>query len=1408
MRTGRRDNSVVLRPLLVTLTLLASLVAVQPAALAQPTPTIAGDLTCDNVFGHDFAANGLVDITVKDAPAGNVAFAGSAPTDGTGHFDRNCDLDGVDLVPGMEITVTDGVATKVLELVGITIDDVDLTTDVVSGTAPADAPVNVSVHQGSDSAELGVVADTSGNWTADFAGTFDIDGGTGVNADTADGDGDSTFVEVRGRSIHAHLHPDRGVGGNHFTPDDSVTVEIFEAPGGTLLFGPQSFPTDGQGTFFVEPHEHGVPLAPGNVVTATDDAAPITKELVLVTLSIDAVDYDLDTVSGTADPGADVFVQVSAGANLQVTADGSGSWTADFGAEGVDITVSDSIHSFVADTDGDATHANVSPPTFRAFADDHNLDGFGFTADDSVTVQIFDAPGGSSLFGPQSFPTDEHGNFFVAPDAHGVSLDPGYFLTATDDTRAITKELTLVAVTFDPLDADTDTASGTAPPNAEVFVDVFGHEGGSGASLAVTADGDGNWVADFGAEGFDVTGNMGGVAQVNDDDGDGSAASSSVPVPPAFQAFLNSGQKIAGFNFTPDDSVTVEILDAPGGTSLFGPAPAPTDEGGSFEVAGEEHGVDIVPGTFVSVTDDTSGVTKELTLVNVTWDSTDFDADTVSGTAPANADVSVVVFDPDEEDAQSELTVTADGDGNWVADFGAESFDITAGSRGFAEVFDTDGDASAADAPEPPHIRIAFGHQFYGCCDIAFAFAIVANGSGFTPDSPVTVELYDAPEGTLLSSDTVTTDGEGSFGCGCGPPFDQLAVPGTHVVVTDPATGIVKDITLAQVTFDVLDPGTDTGSGTAPPDAEIQLEVFSSGEFFFLQTVADQDGNWSIDFAAEGIDIVPHAHATALIYESDGDSSGASTFPLLIDARLTRDIVRAAPLTPNSSVEVSILDGPGGASLYDDDTIATDASGLLHLTADVHGVDLVAGMHVEVTDTDAAITKALTLAPMSITVDALADTASGTAPPDSTFGVGFQFEEGVTGVEAVADGDGNWFVQLDSDIHLDWTGYASIPDDDGDLTFAQDAVSAESAIQNLMDAVSALVDDGKLASKDAAKLLDMLQKARDSLQQSDTAGAVKQLEKFVKEVESLAKWGKIAADDGNRLIDGANEILAHLQGLPLRRDGILISDSGGVLHFLSRRTGRVTEFHHFAQPGNFDIQYLSPTEIVVANLEQSRIEQLNLGTRELTTLAEGAPLENPIGVALGPDGVYYIADHDGAVFAYDVVTDTVNLLADQGPEGEGFASPDGIVVDDKGRVVFTDHAGRIYRITPSTGSIELLATIPDAALNGVVLDSKGNLIVAAHDASGPGSAGAVYRVSSTNGAVTTLFEGGVLRDPEDVAVDGNGNIYVLDSDFQGAFGDRNPAVYVLPGGSGPPETLAAAADGDPLTGDLVDLLLT
>lgn len=266
---------------------------------------------------------------------------------------------------------------------------------------------------------------------------------------------------------------------------------------------------------------------------------------------------------------------------------------------------------------------------------------------------------------------------------------------------------------------------------------------------------------------------------------------------------------------------------------------------------------------------------------------------------------------------------------------------------------------------------------------------------------------------------------------------------------------------------------------------------------------------------------------------------------------------------------------------------------------------------------------------------------------------------------------------------------------------------------------------------------------------------------------------------------------------------IIISDATGILWALNVETKETYKYHQFDESfwgGNFDIQYIGPKKLLIANYGCHCIGEFDLRTKELSIITDSL-LSSPIGVSVSPRGYYYIADHDGFVLSYDLKTEIFEILADSGPNGETFDMPDGIVEDKKGRVIMTDHSGRIYRITPKDKSIEIIAYLEGYSLNGVILTNKGQLIVASHNPP------AIFKVDPDTGEYLNLYEGDPgdpLRNPEDIAIDSKGNMYILDSDFMHLYEDFSPGIYVLGKGSSQLNTLYT---GEPFQG-VVDLLIT
>ncbi|MCH8064893.1 MAG: hypothetical protein IIC90_03580 [Chloroflexi bacterium] len=259
---------------------------------------------------------------------------------------------------------------------------------------------------------------------------------------------------------------------------------------------------------------------------------------------------------------------------------------------------------------------------------------------------------------------------------------------------------------------------------------------------------------------------------------------------------------------------------------------------------------------------------------------------------------------------------------------------------------------------------------------------------------------------------------------------------------------------------------------------------------------------------------------------------------------------------------------------------------------------------------------------------------------------------------------------------------------------------------------------------------------------------------------------------------------------------LLISDTGGLWTF-DVQTGQLRE-HRLPFGGNFDIQFIGPERIIIANIERAEIWELDLSTGNLTLVTNDPLMRSPIGLAVDPSGggTYYIADHQGGVLAYDVQANTMRVVI--GPSVVGGA-PDGIALDQAGRILLTNHSGILFRISPDGALVEEVADVGPFGLNGIVV-TPGGQVIAASTFVTP----AVLSIDPATGNFSVLHQGPPFRNPEDVAIAPNGDIYISDTDFGHNFPDFVPALYLIPAGTSTLETLCA---GGPL-GDIVDILIT
>ncbi len=213
--------------------LLAAMLAVGPltTAGAQGTPSIKGSINSDWIASETGGFGPSVDIQVRTS-GGALKSSFTVSTDGGGGFFAQGEQVQADLMPGDVITATDGTTTRVLTLVTLTFDVLERFSNLASGTAPPGAMVQVGI--GGAPQAFVVVADGSGNWTANFdqegpngEPRFDIPAASGSSAEVFEPDGDVTFVDG---PFEASIPTCNGVPGTIFGTSGRDVIEGTDGP--------------------------------------------------------------------------------------------------------------------------------------------------------------------------------------------------------------------------------------------------------------------------------------------------------------------------------------------------------------------------------------------------------------------------------------------------------------------------------------------------------------------------------------------------------------------------------------------------------------------------------------------------------------------------------------------------------------------------------------------------------------------------------------------------------------------------------------------------------------------------------------------------------------------------------------------------------------------------------------------------------------------------------------------------------------------------------------------------------------------------------------------------------------------------------------------------------------------------
>jgi hypothetical protein len=344
-----------------------------------PNPNFGARPDEERVEGFQWPLGATVTITIDDpaTPLLNPDFtgqgtAGVAPWNPNETWFELYFTGQYDLKPGDLVTFTHGDIIKTHTVTSLTFTSINPVTDIVSGTTDTAGSVdlwicwedgcvnrNEPVTNGIWSANFGIPGDE--NWEQ---GTYDIQFGTNGDSAQWDDDGDGTMVGWRlpDYTLHAvPTHPE--VHGHDWPSGANVTLTIDDdtnPDNGVLYTRTKNADDDPWCGYPCFDLAGAFNLQVGQYVTMTDGV--ITKTVHVSTLKIMFVDYANDKLSGVADPGSDVMVNIWSqdGKARHTVADANGRWMVDFSVFGdedfeqftTDITRDDNGRAIQLNPDG------------------------------------------------------------------------------------------------------------------------------------------------------------------------------------------------------------------------------------------------------------------------------------------------------------------------------------------------------------------------------------------------------------------------------------------------------------------------------------------------------------------------------------------------------------------------------------------------------------------------------------------------------------------------------------------------------------------------------------------------------------------------------------------------------------------------------------------------------------------------------------------------------------------------------------------------------------------------------------------------------------------------------------------------------------------------------------------------
>ncbi|MDP3386881.1 MAG: dockerin type I repeat-containing protein [Eubacteriales bacterium] len=419
--------------------------------------------------------------------------------------------EGLQIDPGDRIELSSGELTRSVTVTELSVSEVNIQTDTVTGTSNDPSPVHVKIFD-EELENIRYSEIEEGGWIVDFSeATSDYDAydltslDFGVAVQT-DEDGDCTAIRWRSEHLpNLHVFPSGkyvGFSGNG-TPGLYCTLTLYDSSD-VVKF---------EDTFIYMPNMQYVGLPVDLSIDPGDrfelSSGYLTRELIVTALNVTEVDIKTDIIVGTSDTSIPVWITVffDGGQNNRSAIVIDGVWTADFKiAEGsnsaYDLTAADQGIAVQSDEDGDCIIVSwrAPNPELVILPDKDFMFGSEWKANSTVNISVY--ANGIDFLSYQAA-VDPAGYFEKDFSALGVDLHGGQKVTVSDgmtDRECIISSIRVIAI-----DIEKDLIYGDIEPDAYVQIIIMTDEGP--IFFYPIADADGLWIADLSVPYIDDGGN-------------------------------------------------------------------------------------------------------------------------------------------------------------------------------------------------------------------------------------------------------------------------------------------------------------------------------------------------------------------------------------------------------------------------------------------------------------------------------------------------------------------------------------------------------------------------------------------------------------------------------------------------------------------------------------------------------------------------------------------------------------------------------------------------------------------------------------------------------------------------------------------------------------------------------------